>query len=100
MQLYISPSPDDNAESPDTPATLISGYPYIGTAVAAKTAGTLKVFRGRVEQTLYSGTVTVPVVATDAAPGDDGNDLSTAQISVLRWIDIGSQAYTFCILTL
>ena len=77
--------------------SLISGYSYIGIPAAGVTAkavtgtragndlangaaidtGNLKVFRGRVQQTLYKGTVTVPIVATDAAPGDDGNDLST-----------------------
>lgn len=90
--LYIDPSPDDNDDT--TPATLISGYPYIGAAVSTVSTGTLKVFRGRIQQTLYKGTVTVPVVATDAAPGDDGNDLSTAQIC-FALDDIGTPSYSF-----
>ena len=93
-QLYISPSPDDNHATPGSRASLIDTYPYIGAVVPPKTSGTLKVYRGRVEQTLYTGTVTVPVVATDAAPGDDGNDLSTAQIS-FALDDIGTPSYRF-----
>ena len=97
--LYISPSPT---------ATSIAGYPYDGTAVQGVTgktvaagantapldSGTVKLFTGRIQQTIYTGTVTVPVVATDAAPGDDGNDLSTAQIS-FALDDIGTPSYTF-----
>ena len=79
---------------PASRTSLIDTYPYIGAAVTAKTSGTLKVYRGRIEQTLYTGTVTVPVVATDAAPGDDGNDLSTAQIS-FALVDIGTPSYRF-----
>ena len=111
--IYISPSPDDNEAAP---SSLITGtnnsYPYIGIPAAGVTAkavtgtlaggdlangaaidsGTLRVYRGRVQQTMYSGTVTVPVVATDAAPGDDGNDLSTAQVS-FALDDIGTPSY-------
>lgn len=95
--LYISPSPDDNHATQASRTSLITGtnnsYPYIGdNAVTAVNTGTLKVYRGRVQQTMYSGTVTVPVVATDAAPGDDGNDLSTAQIS-FALDDIGTPSY-------
>ena len=94
--LYISPSPDDN-ETTGT-ASLITGtnnsYPYFGAAYPATraTSGTLKLYRGRVQQTLYKGTVTVPIVATDAAPGDDGNDLSTAQVS-FALDSIGTPSY-------
>ena len=95
--LYISPSPDDNHATQASRTSLITGtnnnYPYIGdNAVSTVSTGTLKVYRGRVQQTLYKGTVTVPIVATDAAPGDDGNDLSTAQIS-FALDDIGTPSY-------
>ena len=93
--IYISPSPDK---------TSISGYPYDGTLATGVTgsgaggdtalaAGTVKLFTGRIQQTIYTGTVTVPIVATDAAPGDDGNDLSTAQIS-FALDDIGTPTYS------
>lgn len=92
-QLYISPSPDDNDDT--TPATLIPTYPYIGAERTETTNNDpVRLYRGRVETTMYKGTVTVPVVATDAAPGDDGNDLSTAQIS-FALDDIGTPSYTF-----
>lgn len=94
--LYISPSPDDNHATKASRTSIISGYPYIGdNTVTESTAGHIvKVFTGRIQQTLYKGTVTVPVVATDAAPGDDGNDLSTAQVS-FALDDIGTPSYTF-----
>lgn len=94
VMAYVSPSPDDGA---GTPKSLIDGYPYIGTAIAAKSSGNVKLFTGRIQETVYTGTVTVPIVATDAAPGDDGNDLSTAQIS-FALDDIGevpTGGYTF-----
>ena len=87
--LYISPSP--------TGSDIVAAYPYVGGAMPASGLiddGTLKVFSGRIQQTIYTGTVTVPIVATDAAPGDDGNDLSTAQIS-FALDDIGTPSYTF-----
>ena len=86
--LFVSPSPIVTGGT----TTAIAGYPYIGAAVAKVMAGTVRLYRGRVETTMYKGTVTVPVVATDAAPGDDGNDLSTAQIS-FALDDIGTPTY-------
>ena len=90
--LYISPSPIVAGGT----TTAITDYPYIGAAhpAAVQNSGTVKLYRGRVETTHYKGTVTVPVVATDAAPGDDGNDLSTAQIS-FALDDIGTPSYNF-----
>ena len=86
--LYAAASPDDNDAS--TPATEQTNFPYIGsTAVAAVSTGNLFLYSGRSRQTLYTGTVTSPIVPTDAAPGDDGNDLSTTQFSMLL-DDIGS----------
>ena len=100
IKYYVSPSPDDGVASPNT-ASLIMGYPYIGAARAkAMQTGNVRLFSGRIQTTEYSGTVTVPVVATDAAPGDDGNDLShTSQIS-FALDDIGTPSYSFPVLTL
>ena len=89
MTLYADPSPDDGASSSAT--SLITGFPYIGAAVAAVNSGSAVLYNGRVRVTTYTGTVTVPVVPTDAAPGDDGNDLSTAQIS-FALDDIGTES--------
>ena len=78
-RIFISPTPDDAAES--GAVTIRSGFPFIGAPVSDVTAGDAVLFRGRVQQTIYTGTVTAPIVPTDAAPGDDGNDLSTTQVS-------------------
>ena len=83
--LYISPGP-----SPRTGTR--SAFPYVGTAVSAITSDDAQLYRGRAHITTFTGTVTAPIVPTDAAPGDDGNDLSTTQIS-FALDDRGSESY-------
>ena len=91
-RIFISPSPDDAAES--GAVSVRAGFPYIGSEdVDAVTSGEAALFRGRTQETVFTGTVTAPIVPTDAAPGDDGNDLSTTQIS-FALDDIGSESFT------
>lgn len=87
-QIYISPQSVALTETN-------RAFPYIGgarTSAEVGTTGTAQLYRGRSHIKNYTGTVTVPVVATDAAPGDDGNDLSTAQIS-FALDDIGQETF-------
>ena len=94
-ELYASPSPDDGKTS--GAVSVITGtttnFPYIGAVVSAVSSGEVSLYDGRIQVTTYTGTVTVPIVPTDAAPGDDGNDLSTAQFS-FALDDIGEEEYS------
>ena len=95
-EIFVSAPPDDAesaAKSLMDPARAGADFPLIATATAGVSSGSAQLYNGRVQQQVFTGTVTVPIVPTDAAPGDDGNDLSTAQVS-FALDDLGVSTWT------